>query len=116
MSHHWRQAKKPGDKGSSPVASVAFARVEILKDAKVNITRGADKYFVEAAIPWEALGIKPQPGLELRGDAGFISSDAEGQTNTGRTYWSNSNTGLVNDLPGEAAIKPSEWGVLQLSD
>ncbi|MDB6167946.1 MAG: carbohydrate binding protein with domain, partial [Verrucomicrobia bacterium] len=101
---------------SSPVGSRKFDRVEVLKGAQVVITKEKEKYTVEAAIPLAALGLKPEPALEVKGDAGYISSDAAGITNTARTYWSNQNTGLVNDLPGEAALRPGEWGRFQFSD
>ncbi|HSI83786.1 MAG TPA: hypothetical protein VK970_08375 [Candidatus Methylacidiphilales bacterium] len=101
---------------SSPVQSVKFDRVAVLDSAKVVITRTAKGYTVEAAIPLADLGLKPEPGLEIRGDVGFISSDSGGLINTARTYWSNKNTGLVNDLPGEASLKPGDWGSMQFSD
>ena len=101
---------------SSPVGSRPFDRVEVLKDAQVAIAKDKEKYVVEAAIPLASIGLKPEPALEIRGDAGYISSDAAGITNTARTYWSNQNTGLVNDLPGEAALRPGEWGTFQFSD
>jgi hypothetical protein len=101
---------------SSPVGSVKFDSVAVLDSTKVVITKSAKGYTVEASIPLAALGLKPEAGLEIRGDVGFISSDAGGLINTARTYWSNKNTGLVNDLPGEAAIRPGDWGSMQFSD
>jgi hypothetical protein len=101
---------------SSPVGSRKFDRVEVLKNAQVVINKEKEKYTVEVAIPLAALGLKPEPALEVKGDAGYTSSDAAGITNTARTYWSNQNTGLVNDLPGEAALRPGEWGSFQFSD
>jgi hypothetical protein len=46
----------------------------------------------------------------VRGDAGFISSDAQGTSNVARTYWSNKATNLNNDLPSEAWLYPATWG------
>jgi hypothetical protein len=109
-------AKELAHTYSSPVGSRKFDRVEVLKNAHVVINKEKEKYTVEAAIPLAALGLKPEPALEVKGDAGYISSDAAGITNTARTYWSNQNTGLVNDLPGEAALRPGEWGSFQFSD
>ena len=52
-------------------------------------------------------------GMTIRGDVGFISSDAAGTINTARTYWSNKATNLVSDLPSEAWMNPGNWGVLR---
>ena len=52
--------------------------------------------------------------MKLRGDVGFISSDAMGMINTARTYLFNKKTGLVNDLPGEAMLNPAEWGEIEI--
>ena len=98
----------------SPVADRTFDRVEPLAAARVAVRASADRYVVEAAVPWEALGVKPRAGQALRGDAGVISSDAAGKINTARTYWSNPHTNLVNDLPHEAWLYPNAWGRLTL--
>jgi hypothetical protein len=29
-----------------------------------------------------------------------------------RSYWSNQNTGLVNDVPGEIMLSPVSWGTI----
>jgi hypothetical protein len=97
---------------TSPVGTKQFDRVEVIEAARVTAITEADRYRVEAAIPLAALGITPQAGLALRGDLGFISSDATGLINTARTYWSNPHTNLVNDEPLEAWLYPSTWGQL----
>ena len=56
------------------------------------------------------LGLSPAPGLIVRGDAGFISSDAQGTKNVARTYWSNTVTNLTSDEPSEAWLYPATWG------
>lgn len=101
---------------SSPVSSARFDQVEVLANVKVAVTKSDKGYIVEAAIPLSAIGLKPEPGLEIRGDAGIITSDTAGIINTARIYWSNKNTGLVNDVWGEAILKPNEWGKMQFSD
>ncbi len=70
----------------------------------------SSRYRVAAAIPLAAIGLVPTPGMKLRGDVGFISSDAQGLSNTARTYWANPNTNLVNDEPSEAWLYPDTWG------
>ena len=44
----------------------------------------------------------------------MLSADRGGTTTVARTYWSNSATGLVNDIPGEAELTPKLWGTLVL--
>jgi hypothetical protein len=51
--------------------------------------------------------------MALRGDVGFISSDADGKINVARTYWANKDTNLVNDLPQEAWLFPHTWGTFR---
>jgi hypothetical protein len=103
----------PADKAyvySSPVGKRRFDRVETLDGAAVSVKVDTARYSVEAAVPLEALGLKPRPGLRLRGDAGFISSDAGGTVNVARTYWSNRTTNLTSDMPTEAWLEPAAWG------
>jgi len=94
----------------SPVGDKHFDRVEKLAEAQVAVKAEAHKYRVEAAVPLQALGLKPATGLVIRGDAGFISSDARGTINVARTYWSNKATNLNNDEPSEAWLYPATWG------
>jgi hypothetical protein len=71
-----------------------------------------NRYLVEAVLPLSALGLAPQPGMGIRGDVGFISSDGQGMINTARTYWANPHTNLVNDEPMESWLYPNTWGSL----
>ncbi|MFA6293808.1 MAG: sugar-binding protein [Victivallales bacterium] len=98
---------------TSPVITRAFDRVEVLKDAVVAVKTRDGGYCVELAVPLKDIGFKPLPG-KTRGDVGFISSDSKGMINTARTYWSNKNTNLVNDLPSEAWFIPSKWGEIEI--
>jgi hypothetical protein len=95
---------------SSPVGTRQFQRVEILSNAVVSVKKQGNLYRVEMALPLKDLGVSPQAGQSLRGDVGFISSDAAGLINTARTYWSNTQTNLVNDEPLEAWLYPQLWG------
>lgn len=96
----------------SPVTDKVFDRVEVLAAARVAVRVHGGRYRVEAAVPLEAVGPSPKPGLVLRGDAGIIASDAQGKINTARTYWANPHTNLVSDLPHEAWLYPEAWGKL----
>ena len=69
-----------------------------------------ERYQIQAVLPLHALGLTPGAAMTLRGDVGFISSDAQGMLNTARTYWANPNTNLVNDEPLEAWLYPDTWG------
>jgi hypothetical protein len=71
-------------------------------------------YFVEAALPWRLLGVQPRSGLKLRGDVGALFADSGGTTTVSRHFWSNTATGLVNDIPGEADLTPDLWGTFVL--
>jgi hypothetical protein len=97
----------------SPVMRREFARVEILKDARIQTTILPGRYVTEAAISWKSLGMKPKSAKIIRGDVGFILSDDAGLQNTARVYWSNQNTNLVNDIPGEAILEPNRWATLK---
>ena len=101
-------------KYASPVGVKVFDRVEALAGATVNVKVEGNRYRVQAAIPLATLGIVPKSGLTLKGDLGFISSDASGTIDTARTYWSNLATNLVNDLPIEAWLSPNGWGEFNL--
>jgi len=100
---------------TSPVGSKVFDEVRPLTDARVAVVPKTSGYRVEAAIPLADLGLTPQAGAEIRGDIGFISSDATGRINTARTYWSNDATNLVNDEPFEAWLSPRKWGVFSFA-
>lgn len=95
---------------TSPVGTKLFDRVETLADAKVNVKVEGNRYLVRAALPLKSIGLAAQTGLKIRGDVGFISSDANGLINTARTYWANEQTNLVNDEPLESWLCPDRWG------
>jgi hypothetical protein len=100
---------------SSPVGTRRFDRVEPLAgaNAEVQVQPGRG-YTVTATLPLAALGLQAKSGLELRGDVGFILSDATGTINSARLYWANQETNLVNDEPQEAWLWPASWGTLRL--
>jgi len=95
---------------TSPVGTKVFDRVEAIADANVKVKAEGSRYVVEAALPLKSIGLEPKKGMKIRGDVGFISSDANGMINTARTYWSNKHTNLVNDEPQESWLYPDTWG------
>lgn len=96
----------------SPVGRVEMDRVERLAEAKVAVTRTADGYELEAAIPLERLGRELLAGRTIRGDVGILFSDDTGTECVLRSYWSNRNTNMTSDLPSEAKLQPVEWGTV----
>jgi len=101
-----------GDKHNftSPVMTVTFDQVKLLTDVKPTLKARGNGYTLTATLPWATLGIEAKAGMTLRGDVGFILSDASGTINTARVYWSNKHTNLVNDQPGEAILHPQGFG------
>ena len=99
---------------SSPWMTIYFDRVTQPSGVRVATAPVQGGYFVEAAVPWSLLGVKPAPGLKLKADFGILGSDNPGTTTVSRQYWSNKSTGLVNDVPGEADLTPHLWGGLIL--
>lgn len=95
---------------TSPVGTKNFGRVETLTEARIAVKKHGNTYSVEVALRLIEIGVAPQAGQNIRGDVGFISSDAAGLINTARTYWSNQQTNLVNDEPLEAWLYPQSWG------
>jgi hypothetical protein len=79
----------------------------------VAVKVDGSRYTVQAALPLSRLGLSPSPGLAVRGDFGFISSDADGRINIARTYWANKATNLVSDMPQEAWLYPKAWGEIR---
>jgi len=78
----------------------------------VKVRIGDVTDMVEAAVPRASLGLRPEKDMVLLADLGFISSDPNGSINVVRTYWSNKDTNLVNDLPQEAWFRPAKLGTL----
>lgn len=97
---------------SSPVATYVFEKADLNEKVKVKLTTNNGNSTALLTIPWTEIGVTPKSGLALRGDIGFILSDAAGKVNAARIYWSNQQTGLVNDIPHEAKLAPSKWGTL----
>ena len=91
---------------SSPLRTITFDRVDdVTKD--LIFAAGAGGEF-EFSIPLATLGLKPEPGLTIRGDVGVLRG-SEFQT-TQRAYWTNKAAGLTSDIPSEAELTPQLWG------
>ncbi|MCX7598521.1 MAG: hypothetical protein N2512_06580, partial [Armatimonadetes bacterium] len=99
---------------SSPVSAEAFDRVVLVESAQVAVAPIAGGYILEAAVPLAALGWAPKPGTVLKGDVGIIYSDAGGSRNSFRVDYANKDTAIVNDIPSEARLEPSKWGLIRI--
>ena len=99
---------------SSPVSAESFDRVTVLREANVVIRRADKGYALEAAVPLEAIGFAPRPGLVLKADLGVIFSDPGGHRNVLRAYYANKQAAVVNDIPSEARLEPHKWGALKV--
>ena len=77
----------------------------------------SDGYRVTVRIPLGLLGLRHDrlPLRTVPADFGVIYGDADGTVNTMRLYWSNKDTGLVSDVPGEMIPTPDKWGKLRFS-
>lgn len=100
---------------SSPNQRVQFDSVQILTDVKMAFTRQDKSYCFEACVPLSTFGLTVEKikALKTRGDVGVIYGDNAGSINILRTCWASRNTNLVSDVAAEAALDPSEWGVLK---
>ncbi len=96
---------------ASPVTTLDFDYVGLIEDAEVAIVRDTDlgMYILEAKLPLASLGMTATANKAVTGDVGIVISDEIGATNRARIYWSNKNTELVYDVPGEATLYPAAW-------
>jgi hypothetical protein len=107
--------KVPGYAGqripfSSPWRTAWCDRAGVVTGAQVAITRGGDRFVLEAAVPLKAIHLDPAALKQTRGDVGRVTADQTGTAATSRQYWSNKNTAIMSDLPSEAAVQPNLWG------
>lgn len=91
----------------SPIGKALFDQVVDISD-KVTLAASGTGDF-ELSVPLAALGWHaPASGQEMLGDIGLLRGD--GAQTIQRLYWNNQDTGLVSDVPGEARLRPGNWG------
>ena len=80
--------------------------------AKVEKTK--DGYEFTADIPWKFLGEngKPAQGETRSADVGVLFGDAGGSATVRRAYMFDRESGIVDDLPSEVRVNPSNWGTI----
>ena len=98
---------------TSPWRGETVDNVERLDDVAIDVRVTAGSYEVTAAIPWRSIGLEPGPGRRFRADFGVTYGDAEGTDTNLRSHWSNQDTGLVDDIPGEIMLAPALWGEVE---
>jgi hypothetical protein len=94
----------------------SFDVVKRLPSAKISVTMGNRGYSVLLKIPLRDLGIDPTKFADLKGITGVIFSDPSGTNRASRLYWHDKATGLVSDVPSEAGLNPSRWGILRFQN
>ena len=103
--------KKPRTFSSGVVQGWQVDWVDVIASAKIKVKVDEGKgYVIEAALPLASLGLKPTEKLSLRGDVGVTHGDSAGVRTRLRTYWSNQETGLVDDVVFELQPTPRNWG------
>jgi hypothetical protein len=106
-------AKEP-QRYQSPVGEESFERVTLLKSVGTRLRKQADGYTLEVAIPWSELGLTaPAKGTQLQGDLGVLLSDGSGARTTGRRYYYNRETTIINDIPSEVRVESNNWGLVR---
>jgi hypothetical protein len=90
----------------SPIGQVRFDEVADVTDSVALASHDGD---FELSVPLEVLGLRPEVGAEIIGDLGLLRGD--GVQTTRRLYWNNRDTSLISDLPSEARLRPSNWGL-----
>ncbi len=97
---------------ASPWRRFTAKHVFFPTDLGARVERGDGRYAVSFSLPlaWLSEGGRP---MSVKADFGIIFGDRDGTINQSRVYWSNKETGLVNDVPGEIMPEPNAWGTLR---
>ena len=105
-----QKSDKPGNRVTfaSPVSEVGFDDVEDVSD-RVQLAEDGGNY--EIAVPLSLLGLDPSKGKVYRGDVGLVLSD--GVRAQARVYWHNKADAMTADVPSEARLNPSQWGLFR---
>jgi hypothetical protein len=93
----------------SPTRTVSFDRVDDLSDRVQLTADGRGNY--EVALPLDLLGWTPRAGDRFKADIGILRGD--GTETVQRVYWNNKVTALLSDVPDEATLSPSLWGIIE---
>jgi len=98
--------KEPGDNPAIAFWDLGPGRAQSrLLDAPVTAVATETGYFLEAAIPWDALGVQPSAGLRLGLAASVSDNDTPG---------TNVQECMISAAPNRDWQNPTTWGVLTL--
>ncbi len=84
-----------------------------LAEVEVKIDEANKRYVVQVALPWAAVGAKPEAGTAWSGDFGVTHGDRVKADTVLRSYWNNQSTGLVSDEVFELQMAPANWGEIR---
>ena len=96
---------------TSPWRSEVVNAVKVLDGIQPQIKKVNQGYELTAEVPLDRLGLRSSASIQ--GDFGVTFGDAEGQDTQLRSYWANSATMLVDDIPGEIMLHPNMWGTVK---
>ena len=93
---------------ASPVGEVIFDDVQDVSKY-VEVASNGSNY--EFSVPLTVLGLEDPVGKTFRGDVGLVLSD--GLRARARIYWHNKWDSMAADVPSEARLNPSQWGLFK---
>jgi hypothetical protein len=93
---------------ASPVGEVTFDDVQ---DVSKYVKLASNGTNYEFSVPLSVLGLIDPAGKAFRGDAGLVLSD--GTRARARIYWHNKLDSMTADIPSEARLNPSQWGIFK---
>ncbi len=107
--------KKPREFTSGVIGSYIMDYVSVVEsvEIKVNVDENKKLYTVEIAVPFAELGFTPDQTALYKADFGVTHGSTSGAKTDIRTYWSNQQTGLVDDAVYELMMQPQNWGELK---
>ena len=97
---------------NAPWHGITLDRVDDVS-AQVQLTADKAGNF-QIAVPLAVLGLRPQPGMKIKGDIGLLRGN--GKETTQRVYWANKATAIVSDVPSEAELTPKLWGTWEFGE
>lgn len=108
---HRSKDKENAIEFTSPWRAEKVNAVYVLDQIHPKVQKTKSGYELSAEVPLQLLGL--DPSAEILGDFGVTFGDAEGQETQLRSYWANSATMLVDDIPGEIMLHPNMWGTVK---
>jgi sugar lactone lactonase YvrE len=96
----------------SPTGTESFDRIVALADVKLEYKETPAGFTATVSVPLATLGLKLQPGQDMRLDLGYLFGNAEGTQTAARAYWCNNgfSANVTYDIPNESRLEPALWG------